>query len=1445
MKKRSGQSSALRRGVSLLLGLAMMLALGLESFAVQATPGEESLQDGVSAVSEELPGAETDESQNASEADPEDAGGMPEETQETQLPEQETLADRSEAVQTPADELAAQDEGLEENLPLADGVPGEETSADGTPYLDEPQVEWTESSVQLSYDDRYSFDEVWEGYEILEITTDSVTSYQVSQGSVTGQRDQAVLTLQSGSRTDVVAAGVGQATVVLAPSDRLEEAQAALDGAVPAGEEGAVQPIELVRVTMTVSAARLTVMFLLGQSNMRGADSDVTGSHPEDSVLCPDGEVYATQVVASVSDQEVETCIPGALQGNRSLTGSALPMRIDAMTSSGRGKTGPDSGLAYEWNRLTGDKVWTVNAAYSATSITQWEPGQRYYRRAETAISGALRTLQAEIAAGHYTEGRRLAFWLQGEADYARTAQEYLSSFHAFYHAMADLTGIEKLGIIMPRASNGSCTDEDDLAMTGPRIAQYCIGASSEYPDVYVVSNVNEQWVTDAGVRSYFQRAYPGGSLTYPLRANSTLSGLPARVSQVHGDIHYAQVGHNENGLDAARSMYYIIYGGGASVSSISWRSAEGGRVSALSVSGNTSAVAVAVVEPVYRAKELRISASGVSYEFSDGTLVRTGSEGGTLRATAGGVSATLQINAVNSSRTPELRMVRNVSGGVEVNWHSLQGVSRYRVYRRTLGGSWQALAYVDGTSYTDRSVAAGTAYTYTVRAVINSSLAGYDPDGLTIYYLPAPTVSLGNAIDGVQVRWNLVTGALGYEIYRYDSGTGAWTRKGKAANAGTSSWVDTDVTAGQQVSYVVRAVRGSAHSADSARASGSYLAAPVLSSAASASGGVRVSWTAVTSATGYRVYRRSDGSGWQQIAQLSGGSLTSYLDRSAESGTRYGYTVRAVHGNSLSAYYSGVFTVHLDTPELVRTQALENGVRITWETVPDALAYRVYRRTESGSWGFIAQVQGGQSSTYLDTSGTAGVVYYYTVRARQGDYLSYYDTAGRMGVWLDTPVLRSAEAYSGGVRVLWNRVSGAEGYNVYRRTENTSWQLIAQPSGESTVSYIDRTARTGTVYRYTVRARRSDRLSGYVTQGVRLFYLATPAMQSVVNAGTGLRVTWDGVPGATSYRLYRRTTGGWEQLDVLSGTTYTDTTVRSGTSYAYTVRALSRDSGVEQKSYFQTDGVSARYLAVPALRGAQSEDGGVRVNWTAVSGATGYRVYRKTAGTGWQQVAACSGGSTATWLDSGLAGGTVYTYTVRAVSGAALSYYQTAGVSARCLATPVLGGVSNTTDGLRVRWTAVTGATGYRLYRKTADSSWTVIARLSGNGTTSYLDTDVVSGTRYLYTVRALEGSGKSYFDADGVGGTRLDTPVLREAQSVDGGVRVTWNQVTGATGYTLYRKTAAGGWTAIAQISGGGTTSYTDTGVSGGTACLYTVRAKGGGVLSDYDRAGVGVSA
>ena len=97
--------------------------------------------------------------------------------------------------------------------------------------------------------------------------------------------------------------------------------------------------------------------------------------------------------------------------------------------------------------------------------------------------------------------------------------------------------------------------DEDELQMTAPRIIQYIAGNSIDYAKLYVVSNVNELWISDENVRSYYKGKYGDqiDSEDYPIRTgckNTCDNG------QVHADIHYSQLGHNENGLTAAEGLY-------------------------------------------------------------------------------------------------------------------------------------------------------------------------------------------------------------------------------------------------------------------------------------------------------------------------------------------------------------------------------------------------------------------------------------------------------------------------------------------------------------------------------------------------------------------------------------------------------------------------------------------------------------------------------------------------------------------------------------------------------------------------------------------------------------------------------------------------------------------------------------------------------------------------
>ena len=67
------------------------------------------------------------------------------------------------------------------------------------------------------------------------------------------------------------------------------------------------------------------------------------------------------------------------------------------------------------------------------------------------------------------------------------------------------------------------------------------------------------------------------------------------------------------------------------------------------------------------------------------------------------------------------------------------------------------------------------------------------------------------------------------------------------------------------------------------------------------------------------------------------------------------------------------------------------------------------------------------------------------------------------------------------------------------------------------------------------------------------------------------------------------------------------------------------------------------------------------------------------------------------------------------------------------------LGEFANTAKGVQIKWIKVDGANSYRVYRKTKDTNWAVLAR--GVTGTSYTDETAENGVTYYYTVRALDG--------------------------------------------------------------------------------------------------------
>lgn len=357
-----------------------------------------------------------------------------------------------------------------------------------------------------------------------------------------------------------------------------------------------------------------------------------------------------------------------------------------------------------------------------------------------------------------------------------------------------------------------------------------------------------------------------------------------------------------------------------------------------------------------------------------------------------------------------------------------------------------------------------------------------------------------------------------------------------------------------------------------------------------------------------------------------------------------------------------------------------------------------------------------------------------YTCSMRWSDIAAIYKSDWTAAV--DTPVLKAASNTTAGINVSWNKVDGAQKYYVYRKTSGTSWSRIAEVTS---ISYVDKTAKSGSTYTYTVRAVNKGIAGGYDKNGKSIKRLADTKVTSVTNVTSGITVKWSRVTGAAGFYVYRKTsTGSWSRIAELKGAStlgYTDTKASAGVTYIYTVRPYSGNV----KGDWNSTGTLKR-LADPTVASVTNVTAGITVKWNRTAGASGYIVYRKGTSGSWTRIADVKSGSATSYTDKTASSGSTYSYTVRAYSGKKMSDWHNYK-SLKRLADPKFDSAYAVKAGITLKWRKVTGAGGYILYRKAPGGSWARIADIKSGSTLKYVDTTAAKGVKYSYTIRAYSG--------------------------------------------------------------------------------------------------------
>jgi len=320
---------------------------------------------------------------------------------------------------------------------------------------------------------------------------------------------------------------------------------------------------------------------------------------------------------------------------------------------------------------------------------------------------------------------------------------------------------------------------------------------------------------------------------------------------------------------------------------------------------------------------------------------------------------------------------------------------------------------------------------------------------------------------------------------------------------------------------------------------------------ATSTNQGVKITWSANSVAEKYRIYRKADGSKkWTRLDTV-GADETSFIDKTAKSGKKYIYTVKGANYVGEGKFNStGVTHTYYEAPD-VTIKTVYSGVYLRWAKVAGATKYRIYRQTSGSSkWTLIDTVTG---TSFIDKTAKSGKKYYYRVRAAKGDIMSGYNVVSKY--FLAAPKLSSAKNSASGVKFTWEKVNGAEGYKVYRKSGSGSFEYIGKTSK---TTYTDKTAKSGTNYTYTVRAYKSQTNSAYNKTGLKLKYLEAPKI-STKEYSKSIKLSWNEITGAKEYAVYRKADGEskWTKLTTTDGLTYKDTAVKNNKTYQYRVRAV------------------------------------------------------------------------------------------------------------------------------------------------------------------------------------------------------------------------------------------------------------------------------------------------
>ena len=276
----------------------------------------------------------------------------------------------------------------------------------------------------------------------------------------------------------------------------------------------------------------------------------------------------------------------------------------------------------------------------------------------------------------------------------------------------------------------------------------------------------------------------------------------------------------------------------------------------------------------------------------------------------------------------------------------------------------------------------------------------------------------------------------------------------------------------------------------------------------------------------------------------------------------------------------------------------------------------------------------------YTDKKLKPNTAYTYRVRAY---YVSEKTGKTSYGAWKTYTTLtwggnlnvRAVAKGKTSVKLTWNKLKGAQGYEVFRTVTDSygksysadqgrtntyeKWTLVKDIKKASAKTYTVKRLAAGQDYRFKVRAYKVVNGKKYYIEDEDSCTLdfALWIVSSKQNANGTLKLTWNPVYAGNGYLIEKKNqdTGVWEAYKTITRAATSSFTfpAANGQTDTYRIRAYKNGN---PKTYtedysFEVD----PYLAAPTGVKAtvNKADGSITVKWNPVAGADYYEVYRTT----------------------------------------------------------------------------------------------------------------------------------------------------------------------------------------------------------------------------------------